>query len=406
MASLERRGTKFRLVFRYAGRKFQHPLRTASEREAAACLERVEENIRLLERGRLALPPDADLPTFLLSDGRLNERPVPRARLTLDGFRARYLDAHSQGSLEAKTLQTVRTHFTHFVASLGAAFDVQSLSLTHLQDHVNRRARCVGIRKRSLSPVTTKKELATLRAAWNWGVQAGILVGAFPNRGLRFPKTGEKPPFRTFAEVAELVAGGGLPAAERQDLWDAVFLTREESAELLAHAAANPTHPCVPPMFAFAAMTGARRSEILRLRWHDIDFSSGTVLLHEKKKARGKRTTRRVALAPPLAETLRRWQARTGGKLLVFAPDAAAIEPFDANAANDLFRRAVAGSKWQHLRGWHVFRHSFISNCAALGVDQRLIDDWVGHTTEEMRRRYRHLIPGQQQQAIRLVFGA
>ena len=79
MASLERRGKKFRLVFRYAGRKFQHPLRTGSEREATACLERVEENIRLLERGRLELPPDADLPTFLLSDGRLNGPPVPRA---------------------------------------------------------------------------------------------------------------------------------------------------------------------------------------------------------------------------------------------------------------------------------------------------------------------------------------
>ena len=39
------------------------------------------------------------------------------------------------------------------------------------------------------------------------------------------------------------------------------------------------------------------------------------------------------------------------------------------------------------------------------GVDQRLIDDWVGHTTEEMRRRYRHLIPSVQKQAIRSVFG-
>jgi integrase len=57
------------------------------------------------------------------------------------------------------------------------------------------------------------------------------------------------------------------------------------------------------------------------------------------------------------------------------------------------------------LRGWHVLRHSFISNCAAKGVDQRLIDAWVGHTTEEMRKRYRHLIPDVEQQAIQTVFG-
>ena len=73
--------------------------------------------------------------------------------------------------------------------------------------------------------------------------------------------------------------------------------------------------------------------------------------------------------------------------------------------AHDHFKRTVAGSKWAVLRGWHVLRHSFISNCAARGVDQRVIDEWVGHTTEEMRRRYRHLFPGQQREAIRLVFG-
>src|SRR5205807_67294 len=72
--------------------------------------------------------------------------------------------------------------------------------------------------------------------------------------------------------------------------------------------------------------------------------------------------------------------------------------------AHDHFGRTLAGGKWQVLKGWHVLRHSFISNCAAKGVDQRLIDDWVGHTTEEMRKRYRHLIPSAEQAAIRTVF--
>lgn len=60
--------------------------------------------------------------------------------------------------------------------------------------------------------------------------------------------------------------------------------------------------------------------------------------------------------------------------------------------------------KWQVLKAWHVLRHSFISCCASRGVDQRLIDKWVGHTTEEMRRRYRHLTPSAEKQAIRSVF--
>lgn len=72
--------------------------------------------------------------------------------------------------------------------------------------------------------------------------------------------------------------------------------------------------------------------------------------------------------------------------------------------AHDHFQRTLAGSKWQVLKGWHVLRHSFISCCANSGVDQRLIDEWAGHTTEQMRRRYRHMIPSTEKQAIRSVF--
>jgi integrase len=62
-------------------------------------------------------------------------------------------------------------------------------------------------------------------------------------------------------------------------------------------------------------------------------------------------------------------------------------------------------SKWKVLRGYHVLRHSFASNLAAAGIDQRIIDEFMGHQTEVMRLRYRHLFPEQRQQAIKIVFG-
>lgn len=70
------------------------------------------------------------------------------------------------------------------------------------------------------------------------------------------------------------------------------------------------------------------------------------------------------------------------------------------------FLQPLKGSKWEVLHGWHTLRHSFCSNCAAAGVEQRLINDWVGHQTAAMVRRYRHLFPNKQQQAIQNVFGA
>jgi integrase len=51
-----------------------------------------------------------------------------------------------------------------------------------------------------------------------------------------------------------------------------------------------------------------------------------------------------------------------------------------------------------------VFRHSFISALASKGVDQRIIDDLVGHCTEQQRRRYRHLYPNVKEEAVLSVF--
>lgn len=49
---------------------------------------------------------------------------------------------------------------------------------------------------------------------------------------------------------------------------------------------------------------------------------------------------------------------------------------------------------------FHVFRHSFASNLAAKSVDQRLIDQIMGHQTEEMRKRYQHLFPKDRQASV------
>jgi len=81
------------------------------------------------------------------------------------------------------------------------------------------------------------------------------------------------------------------------------------------------------------------------------------------------------------------------------------VVPLTLNEAHDQFHRALAGSKWRVLRGWHVLRHSFASNLAAEGVDQRIINDWMGHQSEAMVRRYRHLLPSQEHDALRLAFG-
>ena len=80
-----------------------------------------------------------------------------------------------------------------------------------------------------------------------------------------------------------------------------------------------------------------------------------------------------------------------------------AVSPDEASSQ---LSTTLNGSKWKVVRGWHIFRHSFCSNCASAGIDQRMIDSWVGHQTDEMRQRYRHLFPDAQRKALETLFSS
>jgi integrase len=187
-------------------------------------------------------------------------------------------------------------------------------------------------------------------------------------------------------------------------LWHSLFLSIEQIEELLTDVKKIGRFDFLHPMFAFAAYTGARRSEILRAEIDDFDFEGGMVRIREKKKDKTKAFTFRfVPLSASLGAVMKSWLADHPGGQFVICDEAQA--PLTPQMASHHFRWAVEGTKWDVLRGWHVLRHSFISNCAAKGIDQRMIDAWVGHTTAEMAARYRHLFPGPQREAMKLVFG-
>ena len=62
MASLEQRNGNYRIVFRYAGQKYNRSLKTRSPVAAQASLARLEDNLRRVELGSLDPAPDVDLP--------------------------------------------------------------------------------------------------------------------------------------------------------------------------------------------------------------------------------------------------------------------------------------------------------------------------------------------------------
>jgi integrase len=200
-------------------------------------------------------------------------------------------------------------------------------------------------------------------------------------------------------------------------------------------------HPWIYPLVATAAHAGLRRSELVRIRKADVDFDAMILTVRERKRTKGKRTTRRVPLSTAVSAVLRDWlEGHPGGPYLfaqaeevfrskkrsrttghangparpkslkgrlvgVSDRERPGILPLTIHEVSDHFRRTVNGGNRSVVPGLHCLRHSFISACASKGLDQRIIDEWVGHQTDEQRRRYRHLYPSVQQAAIKSVFG-
>jgi len=184
------------------------------------------------------------------------------------------------------------------------------------------------------------------------------------------------------------------------ELWECAFLTADELDELLSYVKVTADHPFTYPMFVFCAHTGARRSEMARASVADLDFRDGFVTLHERKKSRETKTTRRVPMSGLFRRVMKEWVRGRSGSLFTRCDEA-----FTPKALHHCFEYPLSESKWKYLRGWHVFRHSFISCLACNGVDQRIIDELVGHCTEQQRRRYRHLLPNKIKQSVVSVFG-
>ncbi len=415
MASIQQdpSGT-FHICFRYGKQRFKRSLQTTDRRKADAAAVRLAENIRLVNQGRMELPEDADIPTFLLSDGTLSNPPEPLSVLTIGNLFAKYQASIPADALEQSSLKTAKIHVRHFERLLGTKKPLRSVNTSDLQNYVTTRSKEPGHRG-TISAATIRKEIATLGSLWNWAVAQGEIGKPYPRKGLIFPKRTEKPLFQTVGQIQRHIQKRRLTETQTAELWDAAYLDRIELHDLLEYVRKNANQEFLYAMCLLAAHTGARRSELCRCKLSDIDLRNSTITLHERKRSKSTRTTRVVPLSAKLNDVLRSWmKAKPDGEFLFpevhdcfrerkEQQDEGAMQPDEATHHLSL---TLSESQWKSLRGWHVFRHSFISNCATQGVDQRFIDSWVGHQTDEQRRRYRHLFPDSQKQAIDSVFSS
>jgi integrase len=405
MASLKLENGVYHLYFRYGGRQFHRSLDTAKEKDARHRQSSVERTLDELKWGRKALPPGADLWEFLQSDGGRTGKPVVERAVTLAELFDAHFSGQTPGAKEANTLRVERVHSRHLLRLLGRTKAITSLTLADLQGYVNARAREKTRSGTLLRAETIRKELETCRAVLRRAAKlVGVAAPDLPLREVDLPKSQDKAPFLTLGEIQLRLPG--LSRDEGDALWERLFLDAGQVEELLDWVQAKQTRAVYfYPLMVFLARTGCRLSEALRSRVEDLDFDQKEVTLREKKGRRGRLTTRRVPMTARLAEALTNYlSGHHPGGGVTFAR--VADRPLRDTDLHDLRADGFfAGSKWAGIPGYHCLRHSYASNLAREGIDQRTIDGLLGHSTEAMRRRYRHLFPDQGRDAVRRLFG-
>lgn len=217
MAGIELRNGRYNIIVRFGGKRFVRSLKTNDHDAALSRKLRVEENISLIESGRLQLPAGADLMTFLLSDGKLNKKPVAKASLSLSALFTEFFDRLPAGTLEETSIATMKIHQSHLERILGKRFVVQDLSQDDLQRYVTKRSK-QRTRNGTVAGTTIKKEIVTLGTVWKWGVGSGQLRGGFPNQNLKMPKAKEAPVFQTRDQIKRQIAGGSSPCRQRLEI--------------------------------------------------------------------------------------------------------------------------------------------------------------------------------------------
>jgi integrase len=387
----------YRVSFRYGGRQFQKSLDTDVAKTADRRRKAIETTLDELKWGRRVLPPGADLWEFLQSDGRRAERPtVEKARTLGELFQAHFA-GQTPGAKEGNTLDTERVHCRHLERLMGKSLPLGGLSLGLVQEYIGRRS------KEGVGSATIRKETATLRMVTNRArLLLGVQAPALSYRDLTYPKVNEKPPFQTWEQIEAKLARG----RQGEALWGCLFLSLAQVEELLNFVRDKATRAAyVYPLFVFLAHTGARLSEAMRSEVDDLDFEHREIGLREKKRSRTAHTLRRVPMSDRLHDALKDYFAKghPGGRY-TFAIDC--DRPMKESTLHETKNWFFIGSKWAVLPGWHFLRHSFASNLARAGVDQRVIDELMGHQIEAMRKRYRHLFPEARLDAIRRLFGA
>ncbi len=270
---------------------------------------------------------------------------------TVADLALQYLEEHVEVRLKPRTQVRVGGVLrNHILPALGR-MPVAAVERSHVVDLQQTL---------SAHPVTANKAVKILSHMFRLGEGWGLVPeGSNPCRSIeKFPER-RRERFLTDAEFARL----------GRVLDDTIAAGRGSPATVAA--------------IRLLMLTGCRRSEVLTLRWTDVDLETGELHLADAKSGP------RAVQLPPTAVQLLTTLPRLKDSPWVF-PGNDRHGRFGAEGLDHVWRTVRARAGLEDVR-LHDLRHSFASRALALGETLPVIGKLLGHSDVETTARYAHL---------------
>ena len=327
------KGVKSYVVFyRSAGRKHLATLARVAELSLREARDRAGRQLSAIRAGEAHL-----------LERRRRGREAPTVADGLDRFFDEYVPTREAiGRMAPRTVQIYRSQATLYIRPALGGRRIADVGRRDVESAVGRLPSAT--RNRALAFVS---RLFSLFETWEWRPQQ-----TNPVRGVE--RAREEPRDRVLdaAEVAALATG--------LDRLDERF-------------------PASVAAIRVAALTGLRISEVLAIRWEDVDFASRRVKLPQTK------TGRRLHHFPAAALDILRAVPRLNQGHHVFAVDSRGALTY--RTVRHHFGDAVKLAGLSDVR-LHDLRRTFMTNAAAAGVGTHVLRDLLGHKSTAMADRY------------------
>jgi len=176
-------------------------------------------------------------------------------------------------------------------------------------------------------------------------------------------------------------------------------------------------------LYYLAAHTGMRQSELIGLKWEDVDWKLGTLQIKRQVKhfkgtsytfteLKSKSGNRTIILGKQALELLKQYKNEqeivkdfAGGNWvelgLIFPSQVGT--PLTANNIRRYFRRLLKASGLKKIR-FHDLRHTAASLMLNQGIPVLIVSKRLGHSKPSITLDvYGHLIPSRQEEAAQLM---